>query len=196
MAALLCFDSIIFIPEVPKSLKCNLDSDLLSLFQQAPLPCSAAPPSASTRVLLSWIHCHGTLCARALCKYMRAQHGDLQLVYRRRRKIQCICAKVHQICMKSFELVMHAWVGDRAINGPNFGNRYNWHFFASNTISILIFHSFQLPFIAFMLPLRQAISISKLQAVYKRCLPTTYSLTHGSGESCVIGNIYLCHCRY
>ena len=54
---------------------------------------------------------------------------------------------------------MHAWVGDHAINGPNFGNRYNWHFFASNTISILIFHSFQLPFIAFMLPLRQAISI-------------------------------------
>ena len=85
---------------------------------------------------------------------------------------------------------------DRAINCSNLGNRYIWRFFASNTISILIFHSFQLPFIAFILPLRQAISISKLQAVYKRCLPTTYSLSHGSGESCVIGNIYLCHCRY
>ena len=30
------FNFIIFIPVVPKSLKCNLDSDLLSLFQQVP----------------------------------------------------------------------------------------------------------------------------------------------------------------
>ena len=73
------------------------------------------PLQPQTHVLLSWIHCHGTLCARALCKYMRAQHGDLQLAYRRRRKIQCICAKVHPIRMKSYELVMHEWVGDQQI---------------------------------------------------------------------------------
>ena len=36
VAALLWFNFILFIPEVPKSLKCNLDSDLLSPFQQAP----------------------------------------------------------------------------------------------------------------------------------------------------------------
>ena len=73
------------------------------------------PLQPQTRVPLSWIQCHGTLCVRALCKYMRAQHGDLQLAYRRRRKIQCICAKVHPIRMKSYELVMHEWVGDQQI---------------------------------------------------------------------------------
>ena len=159
------------------------------------------PLQPQTRVPLSWIQCHGTLCVRALCKYMRAQHGDLQLAYRRRRKIQCICTKVYPIRMKSYEMVRHEWTDDRqifyrAIHGPNFDDRYIWHFTASDTISILLFHSLQLPIIAFMLPFRRAISISKLQAVYERLLPTAYCLSHGSGQSCVSSYIYLCHCRY
>ena len=41
--------------------------------------------------------------------------GPSMEIYNLRRKIQCICAKVHPICMKSFEMVMHAWVYDRQI---------------------------------------------------------------------------------